>query len=241
MSAISGIDWASDWHDVRISDTDGTMLLEERFTHDEAGISELVEVLLAHRVECCAIERPDGLLVGRLLAAGICVLAIHPNQVKAARDRYRAAAGKSDRFDAMVLCELARTDRHRFPGSGIQQRPDHGAEDVRADPRRPRSRARRARQPTARPTRRVLARRSAHLRRCRQSHRSGVLGTLSRSSRRTGIRREAPRKFPRPALLQRASPHERAAEASAQRTHIRHRRAGVRSTPRCRDSPSSPR
>lgn len=115
MSAISGIDWASDWHDVRISETDGTVLLEERFTHDEAGISELVEVLLAHQVECCAIERPDGLLVGRLLAAGIDVLAIHPNQVKAARDRYRAAAGKSDRFDAMVLCELARTDRHRFP------------------------------------------------------------------------------------------------------------------------------
>jgi transposase len=66
-------------------------------------------------VECCAIERPDGLLVGRLLAAGIPVLAIHPNQVKAARERFRAAAGKDDRFDAFVLCELARTDRHRFP------------------------------------------------------------------------------------------------------------------------------
>lgn len=115
MSAISGIDWASEWHDVRISEHDGTLLSEERFTHSETGIEELIKVLLAHRVECCAIERPDGLLVGRLLAAGICVLAIHPNQVKAARDRYRAAAGKSDRFDAMVLCELARTDRHRFP------------------------------------------------------------------------------------------------------------------------------
>lgn len=115
MGAISGIDWASDWHDVRISEQDGTLLAEKRFTHDEEGISALIELLLAHQVECCAIERPDGLLVGRLLAARVCVLAIHPNQVKAARDRYRAAAGKSDRFDAMVLCELARTDRHRFP------------------------------------------------------------------------------------------------------------------------------
>jgi transposase len=52
--------------------------------------------------------------VGRLLAAGIRVLAIHPNQVKAARDRFRAAAGKSDVFDSFVLCELARTDSHRF-------------------------------------------------------------------------------------------------------------------------------
>jgi transposase len=41
-------------------------------------------------------------------------LALHPNQVKAARDRFRASGGKSDRFDRFVLCELARTDRHRF-------------------------------------------------------------------------------------------------------------------------------
>jgi len=50
-----------------------------------------------------------------VLAAGILVLAIHPNQVKAARERFRAAAGKNHRFDAFVLCELARTDRHRLP------------------------------------------------------------------------------------------------------------------------------
>jgi transposase len=115
MGAISGIDWASDWHDVHIADEHGALLAAEQFTHDERGVSALVELLLHQRVECCAIERPDGLLVGRLLAAGIVVLAIHPNQVKAARERFRAAAGKNDRFDAFVLCELARTDRHRFP------------------------------------------------------------------------------------------------------------------------------
>jgi transposase len=115
MRATCGIDWASDWHDVHISDEHGELLVAEQFSHDETGISALIGLLLDHRVECCAIERPDGLLVGRLLAAGIVVLAIHPNQVKAARDRYRAAAGKNDRFDAFVLCELARTDRHRFP------------------------------------------------------------------------------------------------------------------------------
>jgi transposase len=115
MRATCGIDWASDWHDVHITDEHGQLLVAEQFSHDETGISALIRLLLAHRVECCAIERPDGLLVGRLLAAGIVVLAIHPNQVKAARERYRAAAGKNDRFDAFVLCELARTDRHRFP------------------------------------------------------------------------------------------------------------------------------
>jgi transposase len=115
VGAISGIDWASDWHDVHITDELGRTLAAGQFAHNEDGISALMELLRLHAVECCAIERPDGLLVGRLLAAGIPVLAIHPNQLKAARDRFRAAAGKNDRFDAMVLCELARTDRHRFP------------------------------------------------------------------------------------------------------------------------------
>jgi len=61
-----------------------------------------------------AIERPDGLLVERLLDAGLRVLALHPNQVAATRDRFRVSGGKSDGFDAFVLCELARTDNHRF-------------------------------------------------------------------------------------------------------------------------------
>jgi transposase len=115
MRAICGIDWASQWHDVRIADaTSGEKLVQRRFAHDQAGVSALVDELIAYDVERVAIERPDGLLVGRLLAAGLTVLAIHPNQVKAARDRFRAAAGKSDVFDSFVLCELARTDAHRF-------------------------------------------------------------------------------------------------------------------------------
>ena len=116
MAAISGIDWAGEHHDVRIADEhSGVVPVERRFAHEEAGIGALIDVLVEQRVTRVAIERPDGLLVGRLLAAGVTVLAIDPNQVAAARDRFRAAAGKDDRFDAMVLCELARTDAHRFP------------------------------------------------------------------------------------------------------------------------------
>ena len=115
MAAVSGIDWASEWHDVDIADEHGTRLLAARFAHDERGVGALIAVLIEHAVARVAIERPDGLLVARLLAAGVTVLAIHPNQVAAARDRFRAAAGKSDRFDAFVLRELGRTDHHRFP------------------------------------------------------------------------------------------------------------------------------
>ena len=77
-------------------------------------MSALCAALVCFDVEVVAIERPDGLLVDRLLEAGVRVLALHPNQVKAARDRFRASGGKSDQFDRFVLCELARTDSHRF-------------------------------------------------------------------------------------------------------------------------------
>ena len=74
----------------------------------------MCRVLVRMEVVLVAIERPDGPLVERLLDAGLRVLALHPNKVAAARDRFRVSGGKSDRFDAFVLCELARTDHHRF-------------------------------------------------------------------------------------------------------------------------------
>jgi transposase len=109
----AGIDWAAEAHEVCISE-EGRVL--ERFSavHDEEGIAALATKLARAGIARVAIERPDGILVERLLAAGLQVLAIHPNQVKAARPRFAVAHGKSDRFDAYVLAELARTDAHRF-------------------------------------------------------------------------------------------------------------------------------
>jgi transposase len=112
--AVAGVDWAKDAHEVLISDMNGDRLWASTVTHDEAGLTKLCSALRSFDVQRVAIERPDGLLVERLLDAGLTVLAIHPNKVAAARDRFRAAGGKSDRFDAFVLCELARTDSHRF-------------------------------------------------------------------------------------------------------------------------------
>jgi transposase len=112
--ACAGVDWAKDTHDVVVEDADGERLWAATVTHNEAGLTRLCEALVTLAVERVAIERPDGLLVERLLDAGLTVLAMHPNQVAAARLRFRPAGGKSDRFDAFVLCELARTDSHRF-------------------------------------------------------------------------------------------------------------------------------
>ena len=109
-----GIDWASEEHALCVVDATGAKLAEELFSHDEAGIRKLVGRMRALGVGRVAIERPDGLLVDRLLEAGFTVLPVHPNQLKATRPRYEAAGGKSDGFDAFCLAELARTDSHRF-------------------------------------------------------------------------------------------------------------------------------
>jgi transposase len=113
-STYAGVDWASEKHDVLIADETGKEILAATCAHDEAGLRSLCRALVRHEVTLVAIERPDGLLVERLLDAGLRILPLHPNQVAATRDRFRVSGGKSDRFDAFVLCELARTDHHRF-------------------------------------------------------------------------------------------------------------------------------
>ena len=114
MGSYAGVDWAADKHDVLVADEAGEELLAATFAHDEKGLRALCRQLVRLKVALVAIERPDGLLVERLLDAGLRVLALHPNQVAATRARFRVSGGKSDRFDAFVLCELARTDHHRF-------------------------------------------------------------------------------------------------------------------------------
>ena len=114
MGNYAGVDWASEKHDVLVADAAGEKLLAATYAHDEQGLRALCRALVRLKVELVAIERPDGLLVERLLDAGLQVLPLHPNQVAAARDRSRVSGGKSDPFDAFVICELARTDNHRF-------------------------------------------------------------------------------------------------------------------------------
>ena len=110
----AGIDLASEEHRLVVVDGDGRELEQRRIRHSESGLQALIARLRQLEVARVAIERPNGLVVDRLLEAGIAIVPVHPNQLAAARDRYRAGGGKSDGFDAYVLAELARTDMHRF-------------------------------------------------------------------------------------------------------------------------------
>jgi len=110
----AGLDWASEAHAICIVDTAG--MIRESFTaaHDAKGLSELVGRLRRYPDLRLAIERPDGLLVDTLVDAGVRVVPIHPNKLKAARERYSSSGAKSDPGDAYVLADLLRTDGHRF-------------------------------------------------------------------------------------------------------------------------------
>ena len=111
---FAGVDWASEEHAACVIDEHGRIVEGRRYRHNETGIRALCARLVRLSVELVALERPDGLLIERLLDAGLAVIAVHPNQVKAMRPRYSVAGGKSDGFDSFVLAQLARTDSHRF-------------------------------------------------------------------------------------------------------------------------------
>ena len=110
---FAGVDWASEEHAVCVVDERGRIVEGRRYRHNEPGIRALCSRLVRLGVRL-VVERPDGLLIERLLDAGLAVVAVHPNQVKAMRPRFSVAGGKSDSFDSFVLAELARTDSHRF-------------------------------------------------------------------------------------------------------------------------------
>lgn len=110
----AGVDWAKDDHAVCIVDTDGEIV--DRFTieHTTIGLQRLVRRLLGAGVTEVGIERGDGPVVEALLAAGLVVLVIAPNQVKNLRARYGSAGNKDDRYDAYVLADVVRTDHRRL-------------------------------------------------------------------------------------------------------------------------------
>ncbi|MBO0810820.1 MAG: IS110 family transposase [Microlunatus sp.] len=110
----AGIDWAVDDHAVCVVDSRGRQLDQALVPHTAAGLGDLIKFLSRHGVGEVAIERPDGPVIDALLAAGLTVVVISPNQVKNLRGRYGSAGNKDDRFDAFVLADTLRTDRPRL-------------------------------------------------------------------------------------------------------------------------------
>jgi transposase len=111
---FAGLDWASRIHALCVINERGDVVERGEIAHDAAGIAELKRRLRRWGSPPVAIERPSGPLVDSLIEAGLTVVPIHPNALKASRPRYRSHGGKSDASDAYLLADLLRTDGHRF-------------------------------------------------------------------------------------------------------------------------------
>jgi transposase len=117
MPFHGGLDWGSASHAICVINQTGQVVARIEVRHDADGLADMLARLkrIAPPAELpIAIERPSGLIVEALIAAGHPVIPIHPNVVKACRPRYRAAGGKSDPGDAFMLADILRTDGHRF-------------------------------------------------------------------------------------------------------------------------------
>ena len=113
---FAGVDWAEAHHDVCVMNSDGQVLAQSRIAHSVAGIGELHALIGAHAGDgdrvAVAIEIDRGLLVTALRAAGYQVYAVNPLASARYRELHAVSGAKSDRGDARMLADLARTDRH---------------------------------------------------------------------------------------------------------------------------------
>ena len=76
---FAGVDWASEEHAVCVVDERGRILEGKRYRHSEPGIRALCARLVRLKVQLVALERPDGLLIERLLDADLAVVAVQWN------------------------------------------------------------------------------------------------------------------------------------------------------------------
>ena len=110
-----GIDWGGEHHQLCVVDHQGLRLTEQRVSHDVGGLSNLQRELGRHGDRLpIAVERAEGLLVDQLQAAGHLVFPVSPRIAARARERYKVASVKDDRFGAFVLADTLRFEHSHW-------------------------------------------------------------------------------------------------------------------------------
>ena len=149
-----GWDWASQNHDATVIDDAGAIQARFAIGHDEASLRGLLDDLASLAAPAdlpVAIERPDGIIVERLLAGGHPVAPVHPN---AFPRRSTALGCRACEVRPRRQLHARRLPPHRReppPTPATARHRYRGAASARADARRPRHRPHRRYQPTSRP------------------------------------------------------------------------------------------
>ena len=137
FSWFVGIDWSSKSHQVCLMGADGSVRADRSFPHGGAGQAALARWLLdttgaAPGQIAVAIETPRGPVVEGLLAAGVCVHAIGPSQIRGPRQRYSPSGAKDDRRDARMLARALRAHASGSPTSRATSSDALGSFSIRA-------------------------------------------------------------------------------------------------------------
>ena len=113
---FAGIDWGGSFHQLCVVDDGGRVVLQQRITHDVAGLAALGDRLAGFGCDVLlAIERAEGLLVEFLQTLpAVKLFCVSPKISARARERYRLSATKSDAFDAFVLADTLRHEHRRW-------------------------------------------------------------------------------------------------------------------------------
>jgi transposase len=116
---FAGVDWASNKHDVSLTDDSGKTVGRRIFEHSGTGLAQMADWLERESGARpqdihVAIETPHGPVVETLLERGFNVYSINPKQLDRFRDRFTVAGAKDDRRDADVLASSLRTDGKAF-------------------------------------------------------------------------------------------------------------------------------
>lgn len=113
-----GIDWSDQSHSFCIVDEMGKKLHAFEIPHGQAGFEIAHERIAQYapvtQDALVAIETKDSLIVDFFLELGYSLHFLNPKQTDRFRDRHRMSGAKSDGFDAYVLADALRTDRHLF-------------------------------------------------------------------------------------------------------------------------------
>ena len=134
QSWFTGVDWASQKHDVWLTDASGKRLGKRTFAHSGVGLAQMCDWLIATsggKPEDIhvAIEVPHGAVVETLLDRGFKVYSINPRQLDRFRDRFSPAGAKDDSRDAETLSCAACVKQ----GPSQYFRARQGAQDVEID------------------------------------------------------------------------------------------------------------
>ncbi len=118
-SWYAAVDWASEKHDIVVTDCVGKRLGRLQVEHSGEGLARMADWLVATASDTpaeihVAIEVPHGPIVDTLIERGFNVYSINPKQVDRFRDRFTVAGAKDDSRDCDVMASALRTDKHCF-------------------------------------------------------------------------------------------------------------------------------